>query len=87
MIKSRERLAGDIKSFSDNLLTRSWEELADVFPAERQLSRVDYLDQQPRLIRNLMSGLCFAELYDEEKRAGFRMPWWIYCAVWKILDN
>jgi len=73
--KSRERLAGEIKPFADNVLTRSWEELADVFPTERQLSRIDYLDQQPRLIRNLMSGLCFADLYDEEKRAGFRMPW------------
>ena len=73
--KSRERLAGDIKPFADNVLSRSWEELADVFPAERQLNRIDYLDQQPRLNRNLLSGLCFAELYDEEKRAGFRMPW------------
>ncbi|MCW8330350.1 inorganic triphosphatase [Photobacterium sp. SDRW27] len=73
--KSRVRLAGDIKPFADQILSRSWEELADVFPLERQLGRVEYLDQQPRLIRNLMSGLCFAELYDEDKRAGFRMPW------------
>ncbi|WP_299019403.1 inorganic triphosphatase [uncultured Photobacterium sp.] len=73
--KARERLAGNIKAFADNVLTRSWEELADVFPAQRQLSRIDYLDQQPRLTRNLMSGLCFAKLYDEDKRASFRMPW------------
>ncbi|MEF1216869.1 inorganic triphosphatase, partial [Photobacterium damselae] len=56
-------------------LTRSWQELQDVFPLERQLSRLDYLDQQPRLLRNLMSGVCFANLYDEERRNNFRLPW------------
>lgn len=73
--KARVRLSGDIKVYADNVLARSWEELVDVFPVERKLSRIDYLDQQPRLVRNLMSGLCFAELYDDERRAGFRMPW------------
>ncbi|WP_064605944.1 CYTH and CHAD domain-containing protein [Photobacterium sp. J15] len=73
--KARARLAKNIKEFADNVLARSWEELAEVFPVQRQLGRVDYLDQQPRLTRNLMSGLCFAKLYDEEKRSGFRLPW------------
>ncbi|MBY5948080.1 inorganic triphosphatase [Photobacterium rosenbergii] len=73
--KSRARLAEPVKGFADNMLARSWQELLDVFPAERQLNRVDYLDQQPRLIRNLMSGLSFASLYEEEKRMAFRMPW------------
>ncbi|WP_036830535.1 hypothetical protein, partial [Photobacterium sanctipauli] len=66
--KSRSRLAGGIKAFSDSTLSRSWQELVDVFPAERQLNRIDYLDQQPRLVRNLTSGLSFAALYDAEKR-------------------
>ncbi|EJN6960799.1 inorganic triphosphatase [Photobacterium damselae] len=73
--KSREKLAGSAKTFSDGFLTRSWQELQDVFPLERQLSRLDYLDQQPRLLRNLMSGVCFANLYDEERRNNFRLPW------------
>ncbi|PSW15102.1 inorganic triphosphatase [Photobacterium sanctipauli] len=73
--KSRSRLAGGIKAFSDSTLSRSWQELVDVFPAERQLNRIDYLDQQPRLVRNLTSGLSFAALYDAEKRRVFRMPW------------
>ncbi|SMY37853.1 CYTH and CHAD domain-containing protein [Photobacterium andalusiense] len=73
--KSRTKLAAPVKAFADNMLTRSWSELLDVFPAERQLSRIDYLDQKPRLVRNLMSGIAFAGLYDEERRACFRMPW------------
>lgn len=73
--KGRTKLAGSVKPYADATLARSWQELQDVFPAERQLDRVEYCDQQPRLIRNLMSGLCFANLYDEDKRAGFRMPW------------
>lgn len=73
--KARARLAEDVKGFADSMLARSWQELLDVFPVERQLNRIDYLDQQPRLVRNLMSGLSFADLYDEEKRKLFRMPW------------
>ncbi|WP_297481897.1 inorganic triphosphatase [uncultured Photobacterium sp.] len=73
--KSRDKLAASVKAFADNMLTRSWSELLDVFPAERELSRIDYLDQKPRLLRNLMSGIAFAGLYDEERRTCFRMPW------------
>ncbi|OAN19039.1 adenylate cyclase [Photobacterium jeanii] len=73
--KGRTKLASNVKQFADGTLARSWQELLDVFPVERQLDRVEYRDQQPRLMRNLMSGLCFANLYDEERRAGFRMPW------------
>jgi triphosphatase len=73
--KSRTKLAAPIKTFADNMLTRSWSELLDVFPAERQLNRIDYLDQKPRLLRNLMSGIAFAGLYDEDRRISFRMPW------------
>ncbi|KLV02211.1 adenylate cyclase [Photobacterium aquae] len=73
--KGRARLAEHVKDFADQSLARSWQELLDVFPAERQLNRIDYLDQQPRLLRNLMSGLSFAALYDEDKRRPFRMPW------------
>ncbi|MGF1686330.1 inorganic triphosphatase [Photobacterium japonica] len=73
--KARHRLAEPVKGFADTMLARSWQELQDVFPTERQLNRIDYLDQHPRLLRNLMSGLSFAELYDADKRQTFRMPW------------
>ncbi len=73
--KSRAKLAGAIKPFADNILSRSWRELMDAFPAERQLTRSDYIDQKPRLQRNLMCGLSFAALYDPELRQAFRMPW------------
>ena len=49
--------------------------MLEVFPAERQLTRSDYIDQKSRLQRNLMCGLSFAELYEPELRKVFRMPW------------
>ncbi|PSW42334.1 CYTH and CHAD domain-containing protein [Photobacterium leiognathi] len=73
--KARAKLLGAVKPFADNVLSRSWSELLDVFPAERQLTRSDYIDQKSRLQRNLMCGLSFAELYEPELRKVFRMPW------------
>ncbi|KDM92448.1 inorganic triphosphatase [Photobacterium galatheae] len=73
--KARERLAASAKAFADSALAKAWEELGDAFGAPRTLSRADYLDQQARLLRNLVGGLCFASLYDAERREGFRSPW------------
>ncbi|UXI00962.1 inorganic triphosphatase [Photobacterium sp. TY1-4] len=73
--KARERLAGNVKGFADTVLAKSWQELEESFPEVRQLSRADYLDQHPRLQRNLLSGICLAGLYEEERRASFRLPW------------
>ncbi len=46
-----------------------------MFALGNELDRFGYLDQQPRLIRNLMSGCCVAALYDAEERESFRLPW------------
>lgn len=73
--KSRSKMAGSINDYSIKLLDKTWAELMEAFPAERQLSRQDYFDQQPRLNRSLMTGICFASLYDETKRHSFRLPW------------
>ncbi len=73
--KARERLAASAKSFADSALSKAWEELAEAFSEKRALSRADYLDQQARLLRNLVGGLCFASLYEDERREVFRSPW------------
>ncbi|QUJ67869.1 inorganic triphosphatase [Photobacterium sp. GJ3] len=73
--KARDKLAASAKSFADNSLAKAWEELGEAFSEKRSLSRADYLDQQPRLLRNLVGGLCFASLYDAERREAFRSPW------------
>lgn len=73
--KAREKMAQDIRSFSVKQLDRTWAELVEAFPAERQLNRQEYIDQQYRLSRNLYTGICFASLYDTEDRNAFRLPW------------
>lgn len=56
-------------------MQQSWEELLSVFATGADLDRFGYLDQQPRLTRNLMAGCCVAALFDEEERETFRLPW------------
>ncbi|MGF1769630.1 inorganic triphosphatase [Enterovibrio makurazakiensis] len=73
--KAREKLAEPIRSFANRALTTSWNELLSVFSLEHELDRFGYLDQQPRLTRNLLSGCCVAALYDVEDRETFRLPW------------
>lgn len=73
--KSVKKLAKPIKPFADKVLDKSWDELGSVFTDDLQLSRQVYLDQHTRLTRNLMTGRCFAQLYDDEIRATFRLPW------------
>lgn len=73
--KAREKMAQDVKPFAMKQLDRSWAELIEAFPVERELSRQDYIDQQSRLRRNLFTGLAFAYLFDLELRTQFRLPW------------
>lgn len=73
--KSTKKLAKPVKPFADKVLGKSWDELGSVFTDDLQLSRQAYLDQHTRLTRNLMTGRCFAQLYDDETRSTFRLPW------------
>ncbi|WP_105902221.1 CYTH and CHAD domain-containing protein [Vibrio gangliei] len=73
--KARDKMAQDVKPFAMKQLDRSWAELIEAFPIERELSRQDYIDQKNRLKRNLLTGLAFAYLFDLEQRTQFRMPW------------
>ncbi|OEF25478.1 inorganic triphosphatase [Vibrio rumoiensis] len=73
--KAREKMSRDVKPFAIKQLDRSWAELIEVFPVEREFSRQDYIDQQMRLKRNLYTGLAFAYLFDLDMRTQFRLPW------------
>ncbi|MDW2095669.1 inorganic triphosphatase, partial [Vibrio sp. 1866] len=50
-------------------------ELMEAFPAERDLSAQEYVDQRYRLLRNLYTGIGFASLYNFDERNSFRLPW------------
>ncbi|WP_078752516.1 inorganic triphosphatase [Enterovibrio nigricans] len=73
--KSREKLAEPIRAFANRSLAQSWEELLSVFAVNNDMDRFGYLDQLPRLTKNLLSGCCVASLYDVEERETFRLPW------------
>lgn len=72
---AREKMARGISRFSQKQLDRTWAELMEAFPPERELSRQEFIDQRYRLMRNLYTGICFASIYDIEQRNSFRLPW------------
>jgi len=73
--KAREKMARNIQAFSVQQLDRTWAELLEAFPPERELSKQEYIDQQYRLMRNLYTGMSFANLYNPDERMSFRLPW------------
>ncbi|ELB2102862.1 inorganic triphosphatase [Vibrio parahaemolyticus] len=73
--KAREKMASNVMSFSVTQLDRTWAELMEAFPAERDLSAQEYVDQRYRLLRNLYTGIGFASLYNFDERNSFRLPW------------
>ncbi len=73
--KARAKMTQEIEVFSSKQLDRTWAELMEAFPPERELNSQEYIDQQYRLMRNLFTGISFASLYEEEERISFRMPW------------
>lgn len=73
--KMQAKLAEPIARFAHRSLTHYWHELLKVFSLENEMGRIAYLDQQPRLFRNLLTGCSFASLYDVEQRETFRLPW------------
>ncbi|AUI85256.1 inorganic triphosphatase [Vibrio azureus] len=73
--KAREKLSSNIQPFSVKQLDRTWAELIEAFPIERELSAQAYIDQRYRLQRNLYTGIGFASLYDAHERNTFRLPW------------
>ena len=55
--KAREKMSSNIQPFSVKQLDRTWAELMEAFPAERELSAQEYVDQRYRLLRNLYTGI------------------------------
>lgn len=73
--KKRQQLQESIDSYSGLLLDRSWEALDSAFSVSNQLLPIDYFKLKMHLRRNLMTGTCFALIYDDARRKGFRLPW------------
>nr|WP_086939736.1 inorganic triphosphatase [Thaumasiovibrio occultus] len=74
--KSKDKLVEPVKEFADQCLSYSWQELMDVLPIDSQLSAEDYIGLYTKLSRNLLTGMCFGKLYDEEVCDSFRLPWY-----------
>ncbi|MDV7104541.1 inorganic triphosphatase [Vibrio sp. TH_r3] len=73
--KSKEKMAENIKPFSQHQLDRIWAELMESFPPNKTLTRDEYIAERYKLMRSLYSGICFASIYNIEQRNNFRMPW------------
>ncbi|MDF2153282.1 inorganic triphosphatase [Vibrio sp. CAU 1672] len=73
--KARNKMSSNVMAFSIKQLDRTWAELMEAFPVERDLSAQEYVDQRYRLLRNLYTGIGFASLYDFDERNSFRLPW------------
>lgn len=73
--KSKEKLKKEIKPYADKIIDKSWYELLASFPVDIEISRQQYLDLWKSLNRNLMTGLCFAALYQNGQRSSFILPW------------
>jgi len=73
--KSRDRLNDSIYKLACDQLDKSWTSLKEAFPEEQVLSANEYIEQQECLAKNLYTGIGFANLFDEEERRTFRLPW------------
>lgn len=73
--KSSAAIAKPVRDFSVVQLDRAWNELSEKFAPELSLSKLDYIEQQRLLNRNLYTGISFADLYDLEERNQYRLPW------------
>ncbi len=73
--RAKELMSASIEGYSTDLLNNTWQQLLNAFPIDASLHCGDYVAQKVCLSRNLMTGICFADIYDEVRRSKFRMPW------------
>lgn len=73
--KSREKLSISVFDFANKALSHSWNDVTNVFSMEHEMDRVAYLDQQPRLMRSLLTASCLGSLFDKETSETFSLPW------------
>ncbi|GAA4500280.1 CYTH domain-containing protein [Pseudaeromonas paramecii] len=64
-----------LPSFATTQLVISWQELHEAELRQPTLDYDGYLSLVGKLRRNLLVGVSFANLYEEESRQGFRLPW------------
>lgn len=69
-------LAGQpLRRYAQAMLDQSWRELHQDDMTAPQLDYSAYLILVGKLRRNLLVGVSFATLFDEEQQQGFRLPW------------
>ncbi|GAD80648.1 CYTH and CHAD domain-containing protein [Vibrio ezurae] len=73
--KASKKMSGNLVSFAQDQLDRTWAEMVSAFPIEQTLTSKDYIEEHYHLKRCLFSGICFAALFDAEPRQSFRLPW------------
>lgn len=61
--------------FSAKLLDKNLLKLIQEMPADTELTCQQYLDAHRTLVRSLLTGFWFGNLYEESAREGFRNPW------------
>ena len=64
-----------LRPYAQGELDQSWQELHQGEMQEPQLEYSAYLTLVGKLRRNLLVGVSFAALFDEELQQGFRLPW------------
>ena len=67
--------AQPLRPYAQAMLDQSWGELHQGDMIALQLDYAAYLSLVGKLRRNLLVGVCFAMLFDEEQQQGFRLPW------------
>jgi triphosphatase len=65
----------NIQDIATTMLQTSWDNLQHSPLAEPQLDCNAYMKQATKLRRNLLVGMCVGELFDQELRQDFRLPW------------
>jgi len=64
-----------IDLFSQSVLDFNLQSLIEVMPKNSQLSAIQYIAHHKLLIRSLLTGSWFGDLYEKGNRLAFRNPW------------
>jgi len=58
-----------------SLFEKDWHEVRGLIGSEQYISEKTYMDQKEQLERNLLSGCCLGDLFNQTLREEFRTPW------------
>ncbi|WP_137674279.1 CYTH domain-containing protein [Agarivorans sp. Toyoura001] len=65
----------NMQQLAQGMLQTSWDYLQQSALAQQQVDADIYIKQATKLRRNLLVGMCVGELFDQELRQEFRLPW------------